>query len=86
METPIHLLKPMSGDIERLAYSIWEKEGKPHGLELEHWLQAESLLTTTTQVKSPVQVVAEVEPLPLPKPKKQKKGKNGGRAVAKMAA
>jgi DUF2934 family protein len=31
--------------IRERAYGIWEREGRPHGRELEHWLQAESELT-----------------------------------------
>jgi hypothetical protein len=29
--------------IRCLAYSIWEKEGYPHGHHLEHWLKAETI-------------------------------------------
>ncbi len=28
----------------RLAYRIWEAEGKPDGRDLEHWLKAEAEL------------------------------------------
>ncbi len=31
-------------DVAACAYLIWEKEGKPHGRDVEHWLQAETLL------------------------------------------
>ncbi|WP_206513297.1 DUF2934 domain-containing protein [Pelagibacterium montanilacus] len=27
-------------DIRRRAYELWEKEGKPEGRDLEHWLRA----------------------------------------------
>jgi hypothetical protein len=30
--------------IARRAYEIWEKQGKPHGRDREHWLQAEAEL------------------------------------------
>ena len=30
-------------EIRRLAYSIWEKEGYPHGRDIEHWLKAETI-------------------------------------------
>jgi len=29
------------GRIRTRAYSIWEAEGRPHGRDLDHWLQAE---------------------------------------------
>ena len=31
-------------DIAACAHMIWEKEGKPCGRDVEHWLQAETLL------------------------------------------
>ena len=31
--------------IRRRAYEIWEDQGRPHGHDLEHWLQAEAELT-----------------------------------------
>jgi hypothetical protein len=27
-------------EIRKAAYHLWESQGKPHGLDLEHWLQA----------------------------------------------
>jgi hypothetical protein len=43
--------------IRERAYVIWEREGRPHGRELEHWLQAESelagLVETPLRPKSP---------------------------------
>jgi len=27
-------------NIRRRAYEIWEQEGRPHGQEMKHWLQA----------------------------------------------
>lgn len=33
--------------IRRRAYEIWEREGRPHGRDSEHWLRArEEILTT----------------------------------------
>lgn len=26
--------------IKQAAYRIWEEQGKPHGMDFEHWLQA----------------------------------------------
>ena len=31
-------------DVAACAYLIWEREGKPHGRDAEHWMQAETLL------------------------------------------
>ncbi len=29
------------GYVKEAAYYIWEKEGRPHGRDLDHWLRAE---------------------------------------------
>lgn len=34
-------------EIRRLAFIIWEKDGRPQGRDLEYWLQAESQLKAT---------------------------------------
>jgi hypothetical protein len=42
--------------IEVRAYFIWETKGKPHGCDLDHWLQAEAELvaaTRATEANSP---------------------------------
>ena len=31
----------LDGEIATAAYYIWEKEGYPHGRDLDHWLHAE---------------------------------------------
>ena len=28
-------------EIAKRSYMIWEKKGRPHGQDLDHWLQAE---------------------------------------------
>lgn len=38
---------PDTDDIARLAYAIWEQEGRPLGRDQQHWLEAERLLTAT---------------------------------------
>jgi hypothetical protein len=30
-----------TGAIAERAYQIWEREGRPHGRDMDHWLQAE---------------------------------------------
>jgi hypothetical protein len=34
----------MPGDIERLAYQLWEERGRPEGNALEDWNRAEAIL------------------------------------------
>jgi hypothetical protein len=31
-------------EIEKLAYQIWERQGRPEGRSLEHWQEAEELM------------------------------------------
>jgi Protein of unknown function (DUF2934) len=44
MRTHEDHLKPTSEEIACLAYEIWEYEGCPHGHDVQHWLEAETLL------------------------------------------
>jgi Protein of unknown function (DUF2934) len=37
--------------ISARAYSIWEREGRPDGKALNHWLQAEAELISTSRVE-----------------------------------
>src|SRR3954471_10553632 len=34
--------------ISRRAYELWEKDGRPEGSDLRHWLQAEQELRTSS--------------------------------------
>jgi hypothetical protein len=36
---------PNYQEIAKRAYALWEQEGHPHGLDLEHWNRAERELT-----------------------------------------
>lgn len=31
-------------EIKKLAYDIFEKSGRPHGREIDHWLEAERII------------------------------------------
>jgi hypothetical protein len=33
--------KPSESDVAKHAYHLWEREGRPHGRDQEHWLTAE---------------------------------------------
>ena len=37
------MAKPTHEEISRLAYHLYEREGKPDGKDLEHWFNAESI-------------------------------------------
>ncbi len=41
-------LTPNENEIARLAYAIWEQEGRPHGRDEMHWTEAERLLAART--------------------------------------
>ncbi len=36
-------------DIESVAHALWDKQGRPEGRALEHWLEAESLIAHQTR-------------------------------------
>jgi hypothetical protein len=38
--------------IAQAAYYMWEKEGRPHGRDLDHWLHAESEIRRLTEASS----------------------------------
>jgi hypothetical protein len=35
---------PSAHEIAVCAYAIWDQEGRPHGRDMEHWLQAKAQL------------------------------------------
>ena len=37
-----------ANEVSRRAYELWEKEGRPEGCDLRHWLQAEQELNATS--------------------------------------
>jgi hypothetical protein len=71
-----------SGDeeyVRRIAYELWEKEGRPHGRHDQHWHQARHATTTeVTQAHSgPPRSTSEAAAVPSEKPGKAKSGKPG---------
>jgi hypothetical protein len=40
----LHQTPPTTEEIAVCAYYLWEKEGRPHGRHLIHWLQVEEQL------------------------------------------
>lgn len=49
MQRHTQSLRPSTEEIARLAYLIWDKEGRPQGCDLKHWSEAESLLWAATR-------------------------------------
>lgn len=42
---------PLREEVEHRAYELWEREGRPEGRDIEHWLTAErQLLGADVQV------------------------------------
>jgi hypothetical protein len=46
-------------EIEKLAYHLWEKEGRPPGRALTNWLKAERLLSDDEFLKHELEVEVE---------------------------
>ena len=44
--------KPSHEEIARRAYEIFVERGRPDGRDLDHWLEAETQLTTITQQRT----------------------------------
>lgn len=42
---------PSKDDIQKLAYEYWEKEGRPTGRDLQHWLLAEEALRASHSLR-----------------------------------
>ncbi len=38
---PTRASQPSCQDVSRRAFEIWERSGRPHGHDVENWLQAE---------------------------------------------
>ena len=38
----------LRGKLAARAYAIWEREGRPHGRDLDHWLAAEREIARPT--------------------------------------
>lgn len=56
MQEPIP--QPSYEEIAATAFLIWEKNGRPHGRDVEFWLQAEQSLKTLPPPSPPVAVAA----------------------------
>ena len=75
-------------EIRELAYNIWEKEGRPQGKDVEHYIRAKTILEELER-KRELELVSqpsleEVEPSPPNKqlelpPKPKKKSARGRR-------
>jgi hypothetical protein len=76
------------------AYYIWEREGRPHGRALEHWLAAETMLGSEAVEAEAVAGKEPIPPAPTKAPAKaaaatalqaRKTGKIAGAAAGKPA-
>jgi len=68
-------------DIELRAYLIWDREGRPHGRDAEHWQRAEAeILGSLPAKKAPAKKLAS------PKKAKAVKPPEAKPAAAKPAA
>lgn len=50
---------PSPDEVSRRAYELWEKDGRPEGRELEHWLRAENELRSRQTAEDASQAGAE---------------------------
>lgn len=57
-------------EIARRAFEIWESEGKPKGLDRDHWLQAETELRQEQMKSQRGQKVSSRDPAMLKTPRR----------------
>jgi hypothetical protein len=62
-------------DIEKRSYMIWERQGRPHGHDLEHWLQAERELADETMMPARHQMLDTPKKTPTARKRKAPAGK-----------
>ncbi|HMR31809.1 MAG TPA: DUF2934 domain-containing protein [Geminicoccaceae bacterium] len=43
----------LEAGIRTQAYQLWEAAGRPEGCDLEHWLQAEAIVSGTPLAEAP---------------------------------
>lgn len=61
---------PDEDSIRRRAYAIWEREGRPHGRDRDHWLQAQWELTGEEAAAShPAEEILPLKPKAAPRKK-----------------
>ena len=72
--------------IRRRAHAIWEREGRPHGRDQDHWRETESELAGEEAGAAPAPSVAkkptaeQVETKPAAAPAKRTRGAEAGAA------
>lgn len=95
IESNAQVVKPSPEEIAAAAYYIWEKEGRIHGRDAEHWQKAEAqLMANRTCGKAegceppPPQNIAcaVAQSLREVKQPPKKAARNGRRQIAKLAA
>ena len=66
MQNSVQQKRPNHGDIAVRAYLIWEKKGRPTGLHVQCWLEAEQQLLQSCskpQPRSAIKGSRSVQPL-----------------------
>lgn len=60
-------------EIEKLAYELWEQEGRPHGRDVVHYLEAERLLRERARTgHGPVPIPTD-QPISRPSPRQKRR-------------
>jgi hypothetical protein len=71
--------------LRQRAYELWEREGRPHGREAEHWKQAEAELGKAAAAASPTVTAKPAIPAPAPEPVKRPSLLRGRKPAAPAA-
>lgn len=65
--------KPVREEVETIAYSIWESEGRPHGCDQDHWFRAEAQIKSNPASKPASPANPSSKDLPRRKPAQSRK-------------
>jgi topoisomerase IA-like protein len=67
--------------IREQAYRIWEREGHPHGRDMDHWFEAEASLGTKTTAKKTTAKRTTAKKATAAKPETKSKTKTAKKTV-----
>ncbi|MBI4339558.1 MAG: DUF2934 domain-containing protein [Chloroflexi bacterium] len=64
-------------EVRRIAFDLWQQEGRPEGRALEHWLKAQKVMEESRPAEAAVQAApsAPASPQPAMKGAPRRRGK-----------
>ncbi len=69
---------PTQEETALAAYAIWEREGRPHGRDVTHWIQAEQQLLLAPPIATATADASQTRSAPLAAPGRRRSKANRG--------